>query len=133
MTMERPTELALTATSSPPVREEITELLDMRDQRIMLSVLDRTPSRLSTTSFREDDEQRTALLDLMAASPLPGLVYAATRKRTEEIATALAARGIPARADHAGMSKAQREEVQSAFMDDAIDVVVATTAFGMGI
>ena len=63
----------------------------------------------------------------------PGIVYSATRKGTEEIAAQLADRGLRARHYHAGLNKADREDTQRAWMDDELDVVVATTAFGMGI
>src|SRR4029450_2198871 len=63
----------------------------------------------------------------------PGIVYSATRKGTETLAEELTDRGLRARAYHAGLSKAEREGAQEAFMDDQLDVVVATTAFGMGI
>jgi ATP-dependent DNA helicase RecQ len=62
-----------------------------------------------------------------------GLVYAATRGRTEEIAAALTDRGVRAEAYHAGLRPARRREVHARFMESAVDVVVATSAFGMGI
>ncbi|HEY0125684.1 MAG TPA: helicase-related protein, partial [Blastococcus sp.] len=63
----------------------------------------------------------------------PGIVYSATRRGTEEIAEQLADRGLRARHYHAGLSKGDREDTQRAWMEDELDVVVATTAFGMGI
>src|ERR671920_2135067 len=62
-----------------------------------------------------------------------GIVYSATRRGTEEIAEQLVGRGLRARHYHAGLNKADREDTQRAWMDDELDVVVATTAFGMGI
>jgi ATP-dependent DNA helicase RecQ len=64
---------------------------------------------------------------------VPGIVYSATRRSTEEVATALTERGLRARPYHAGLKKSDREDTQRAFMADELDVVVATTAFGMGI
>src|SRR3954468_7985749 len=63
----------------------------------------------------------------------PGIVYSATRRGTEEIAAGLTDRGLRARHYHAGLSRKDREDTQRAWMDDELDVVVATTAFGMGI
>jgi ATP-dependent DNA helicase RecQ len=64
----------------------------------------------------------------------PGIVYCATKRAAEDVAAALAARGVRASAYHGGMGAKRRAEVQTAFMDDAgVDVVVATIAFGMGV
>ena len=65
--------------------------------------------------------------------PKPGIVYTATRKSAERYASALADLGIDAAAYHAGMKAAEREDAQTRFMAGELDVVVATTAFGMGI
>jgi ATP-dependent DNA helicase RecQ len=70
-----------------------------------------------------------ALVAAVAAEPKPGIVYTATRAGAEE----LAARLDNAVAYHAGLPKRDREEAQAAFMEDRVDVVVATIAFGLGI
>jgi ATP-dependent DNA helicase RecQ len=64
----------------------------------------------------------------VAAAPKPGIVYAATHARAEHLAQQLGGRAY-----HAGLARSEREEVQQAFMDDELDVIVATIAFGMGI
>ena len=69
----------------------------------------------------------------MAAAAKPGIVYAATRKRTEELAGALRGAGVDAAPTTPGMSAAEREAAQERFMDGEVDVIVATTAFGMGV
>jgi len=63
----------------------------------------------------------------------PGIVYAATRKHAEELAEDLCQQGVKAVAYHAGMRTKEREQAQTAFMGDQVEVIVATTAFGMGI
>lgn len=63
----------------------------------------------------------------------PGIIYAATRKRTEEIAANLQTQGIQASYYHAGLKKAERKAIETAFMNDEANVLVATTAFGMGV
>lgn len=129
-----PTVVALTATASPPVRAEIVERLCMREPTVVVAGFDRPNISLSVETFRDAGAKRSALLDRVAVSPRPGIVYAATRKATDEIAAALTARGVPAKAYHAGMRSAERQAVQAAFMaDDGVDVIVATIAFGMGI
>jgi ATP-dependent DNA helicase RecQ len=67
------------------------------------------------------------------SEPKPGIVYAATRKETEKYAAELVGLGLRAAAYHAGMKKRDRESAQDGFMADELDVIVATTAFGMGI
>ena len=69
----------------------------------------------------------------MAAGTPPGIVYVATRRAAEELAAELCEDGLRAASYHAGMRGGERDDVQERFMDDELDVVVATTAFGMGV
>jgi len=130
----RPTVLALTATATPPVREDIVELLRLRDPEIVVRGFDRPNIWLGVEHFRDADHKRRALLDAVVAAEGPGIVYVATKRATEEVATELAARDVRAAAYHGGLSSRRRDEVQAAFMEDGgLDVVVATIAFGMGV
>ncbi|AFZ67633.1 RecQ family ATP-dependent DNA helicase [Deinococcus peraridilitoris] len=129
----RPTILALTATAAPPVRAEIVERLGMRGAQVIVSGFDRPNLDLQAEQFEEDGPRRAALIEYVVKAAKPGLVYAATRKKAEEIAQSLCERGVRAAAYHAGLNSEIRETVQAAFMGDEWDVVVATTAFGMGI
>ncbi|EYB67567.1 RecQ familyATP-dependent DNA helicase [Deinococcus phoenicis] len=128
-----PTVLALTATAAPPVREEIVERLGMRAARVLVRGFDRPNIWLAVQPFADAGTKRTALLEAVVSAQKPGIVYAATRKAAADVARDLKERGIPAAAYHAGMPAPAREEVQTAFMADGLDVIVATTAFGMGI
>ncbi len=128
-----PTVLALTATAAPPVREEILERLHLRDAVQVVRGFDRPNLRLSVETFRDDDQKREAVVMRALSEAKPGIVYTATRKSTERLAEAMAEFGINARSYHAGMKAADRESVQQCFMQGEVDVVVATTAFGMGI
>jgi ATP-dependent DNA helicase RecQ len=128
-----PTVLALTATAAPPVREEIAERLGMRDPTAVVTGFDRPNIWLGVERHEEEQRKREAVLDAVMGAEGSGIVYAATRRETEEVAADLLARGIDAAAYHAGMDRRQREDVERAFMDDAIRVIVATIAFGMGI
>jgi len=132
-----PTVIALTATASPPVRTEIIERLNMHDPAVIALGFDRPNIHLTVERFSTEDARRGALLDALLdrveSGPRPGIVYAATRKATEEVAEALSERGIPAAAYHAGLKASERESIQSHFMADEVEVVVATIAFGMGI
>ncbi|PYE51876.1 RecQ family ATP-dependent DNA helicase [Deinococcus yavapaiensis] len=128
-----PRVLALTATAAPPVRAEIVERLGMIEPRVIVSGFDRPNLTLCVTEFEQDALRRDAVLKFVQGAEKPGLVYAATRKKAEELAEALSSRGLRSAAYHAGMKAADRDAVQRGFMADAFDVIVATTAFGMGI
>ena len=129
----RPPVLALTATASPPVREEVKERLRMRDPFVLVRGFDRPNLWLGVERFHEEDKKRAALLERVAEAEPPGIVYVATRRAAEELAEELQARDVNAVAYHAGMAAKRRAEVQAAFMEDELSVIVATTAFGMGV
>ena len=129
----RPTVLALTATASPPVREEIIERLGMRNPKLVVQGFDRPNLWFGVERFQDELAKRRALLQTVVEAAKPGIVYTSTRQRSEELAAALGDAGLRTAAYHAGMKAAERETVQTAFMEDRLDVIVATTAFGMGI
>jgi len=128
-----PVVLALTATAAPPVRTEIVQRLQMRDAKVIVEGFDRPNIWLGVERYEREVDKHAALLARVAEAEKPGVVYAATHATSEEIAAALRDKGIAADAYHAGMKAADRERVQEAFMRDEIAVIVATTAFGMGI
>jgi ATP-dependent DNA helicase RecQ len=131
--LEHPTVLALTATAAPPVRAEITERLGMRDPYVLAKGFDRPNIHLAVQTHYDEAEKFEQLIVEVVAADKPGLVYSATRKGSEAIAVALQGVDVAAAAYHAGMTSRQRDDVHERFMDDDVDVVVATTAFGMGI
>lgn len=124
---------ALTATASPPVRDEIQQRLKMKDPLVLVHGFDRPNIRLEVVRHLQDSDKRRSVLDQVANLKGPGLLYAATRKDTETYAAELAGRGLRAEAYHAGRKQGERDRVHEQFLDDELDVVVATTAFGMGI
>jgi ATP-dependent DNA helicase RecQ len=128
-----PTVLALTATASPLVRREIIERLCMRDARVIVRGFDRPNLWLGVEKFGDEGSKEELLLERVVEAEKPGIVYVATRKHAEELAGALRERDVEAAAYHGGMKKAEREEVQGAFMEGEAEVVVATNAFGMGV
>lgn len=129
----RPTVLALTATASPLVRDEIVERLSMREPAVIVHGFDRPNIYLRVGRFSDESSKRRALYDRVIAAEKPGIVYVATRRVAEDLAGDLWKQGVGAVYYHGGMSRSEREEAQRAFMDDAFEAVVATTAFGMGI
>jgi ATP-dependent DNA helicase RecQ len=134
-TLGRPPILALTATAAPPVRAEIVERLGLRDPLVVVRGFDRPNIALTVVRFTDGDAKRAALLDrVVEAVPAGlGIVYAATRRIAEDVAEALVERGVRAEAYHGGLPAGRRREVEAVFAADELDVVVATTAFGMGI
>ncbi|MEV7246180.1 RecQ family ATP-dependent DNA helicase [Streptomyces sp. NPDC093248] len=129
----RPPVLALTATAAPPVRQDIVERLDMDRPRRLVTGFDRPNIRLEACRHLDDTERRRVVVEAAAAAAKPGIVYAATRKDSESYAAELASLGFAAEAYHAGMRAAERRRVHEAFLAGGTDVVVATSAFGMGI
>lgn len=131
--LDHPRVLALTATAAPPVREEIVERLGMHSAAIIVEGFDRPNIWLAVERVGDEDEKQQILCNRVVQAEKPGIVYAATRKRTEEIAQQLQEQGIAAAFYHAGMKAADRQQIEAAFMQDEVEVLVATTAFGMGV
>ena len=128
-----PRTLALTATAGEDVRREIVERLRLRDAQVIVQGFDRPNIRLASEHFQTADEKLEALLKRVTWADKPGIVYVSTRKHTEEIAVALCERGINAFGYHGGMRAKDRIPVQDEFMAGKYDVIVATSAFGMGV
>jgi ATP-dependent DNA helicase RecQ len=128
-----PPVIALTATASPPVREDIVATLGLRDVRQVIRGFDRPNISLDVRLYAEEAAKRRDLVEDAAGRDGLGLVYVATRRDAEAYAEELAAAGRRAEAYHAGMKASERERVHTLFSAGDVDVVVATSAFGMGI
>jgi ATP-dependent DNA helicase RecQ len=118
------------------VRDEIVERLGLRDPQVLVRGFDRPNIRLAVERFHGEqgaERKLRALQDAIEAAPKPGIVYVATRRQAEELADSLCERGVTAASYHAGIRSGERDAVQERFMDAELEVVVATTAFGMGI
>ncbi|MFE8954344.1 RecQ family ATP-dependent DNA helicase [Streptomyces althioticus] len=129
----RPPVLALTATAAAPVREDVVEHLHMRDPRLVTAGTDRPAIQLTVHTHTDDPSKREAVSRWTASAPTPGILYTATRKDAEAYAERLREDGVDAEAYHAGLKAAERRRIQDGFMEGAPAVVVATSAFGMGI
>lgn len=128
-----PRVLALTATASPLVREEIMERLQFRAPRVVVRGFDRPNIWLGVKRFDDERTKRQVLLKHVFAAEKPGIVYAATHKHVENIAQQLQDRGLKVAAYHGGLPAKEREATQERFMTGSIEVIVATSAFGLGI
>ena len=126
--------IALTATATPEVREDIAQQLDRRDAQFHVHGFDRPNLSFSVVSVRggKDKQKRLANLVRDCVGGV-ALVYAATRKGAERYAAALTTQGIVAHVYHAGLDEEVRRVTQEAYMSGRLDVLVATNAFGMGV
>ncbi|MGW0857242.1 RecQ family ATP-dependent DNA helicase [Streptomyces sp. NPDC002690] len=129
----RPPVLALTASAAAPVRADIIAHLRMRDVREVVTGFDRPNIHLEVIPFQDAAVKARAVVERAAAEPKPGLVYAATRREAEQYADELSLLGLDVAAYHAGLPAQKRGEVHDRFLSGELDVVVATSAFGMGI
>lgn len=132
-----PRVIALTATAALPVREDIVSRLGLREPRTVIASFDRPNLHLAVQRFTADSAKRRAVVEqvrrMVEAAAVPGLVYAASRRDTEFYAGELIRRGLRAAAYHAGVKAADRKRVHQEFLAGDLEVVVATSAFGMGI
>jgi ATP-dependent DNA helicase RecQ len=127
-----PTLLALTATATPQMRDEIAAQFGPKMQPVVASVF--RPNLYYEVETLPDKEQKLRrLLDICKQEKGPGVVYARSRETCEQLATSLRRAGIQAAHYHAGMSADERTSTQESFMLDRVRVMVATIAFGMGI
>jgi len=129
----RPPILALTATASPPVREDIIDRLRLNRPEIHVSGLDRHNLMLEVAYCPDEDYRWRRLTALIDSATRPGIVYVATRRAAEELAARLRKAGYHAEFYHGGMAAGAREQRHEDFSADRIDIMVATSAFGMGI
>lgn len=125
--------LALTATATPRVREEIASSLSLRGPERVVGSFDRPNLAWEVNRAPGHREKIRAMRGLLRGREGATIIYASTRRTVEAVRRALASRGIPALAYHAGLSPGRRSEVQARFLEDPAPVVVATNAFGMGI
>ncbi|WP_415937197.1 RecQ family ATP-dependent DNA helicase [Streptomyces sp. 039-1] len=129
----RPPLLALTASAAAPVRADIVERLGMRDAHEVVAGFDRRNITLEVVRHRENAGKRRWVVERAAAEAKPGIVYAGTRREAEQYAEELSALGFDSSPYHAGLSAAERSRTHDRFQEGELDVVVATSAFGMGI
>ncbi|TDK28141.1 ATP-dependent DNA helicase RecQ [Arthrobacter crusticola] len=125
--------LALTATASAPVQEEITGQLHLGDPVVLVEGFDRPNLFLEVVPHVQEADKHRAVVEQVEGLEKPGLVYVATRKAADTLAEELSALGMKAASYHSGRRASDREEVHEGFLAGRLDVVVATTAFGMGI
>ena len=124
--------IALTATATQKVREDIKKILGMPDAKEFKSSFNRS-NLYYEVRRKTNDIDKDIIKFIKANSGKSGIIYCLSRKKVEELAEILKANGINASAYHAGMDSSARSAVQDDFIKENIDVIVATIAFGMGI
>ena len=124
--------MALTATATPKVQHDIMKNLGIEDAVVFQSSFNR-PNLLYQIRPKTADVDRDIVRYILANPKKSGIVYCMRRTRVETLAQVLQANGIKALPYHAGLEAKERMENQDAFIEERVDVIVATIAFGMGI
>jgi ATP-dependent DNA helicase RecQ len=129
----RPPTIALTGSATPAARADILRVLRMADAEVVVTSFDRPNLQFNVRRVRDDRERFGAIRERVRDASGASLIYAPTRRLTELITRALLRSSVRAAPYHAGLSATIRRRVLRAFLADRVHVIVATSAFGMGI
>jgi ATP-dependent DNA helicase RecQ len=130
---QRPVIVALTATASPPVRDDISARLRLHEPEVVITGLDRPNLFLEAAHCPTEDHRWRRLVAHLSTDAGSGIVYVPTRRSAEELAQRLRDQGIRAQHYHGGMTSSTRTKAHEDFLAGQVPVMVATSAFGMGI
>ena len=126
--------IALTATATPKVKSDIVKNLGLREPNIFISSFNRGNLYYEIQpKIKKDQTIKSIVRYIVQQKGKSGIIYTLNRKTTEELADMLVANGIKAVAYHAGLDSKLRAERQDLFLNEDVQVIVATIAFGMGI
>lgn len=131
--LQAPRILALTATATPSVVQDICRAFDIPPQAAIVTGFYRPNLNMALTPIASGTRDALLLKRLTTRKPGPAIVYVTLQKTAERVAALLAQSGLDARAYHAGMETDARTTVQEQWMASSAGIVVATVAFGMGI
>lgn len=125
--------VALTATATPYVRSDIIQQLGLDKPQTFVSGFDRPNLAIEVVQVEKERQKIARIKSLARSHEGSGIVYTATRKAVEQVASRLLSEGLRVSAYHAGMKDAVRIKAQEDFMTGRTQMIVATNAFGMGI
>ena len=131
--INRPPILALTATATEGVLLDIEKFLNMRQVNTFIHSVNRPNIKLFKVPFQTKLDKHMWLLEHVQKTAGPGIIYASSRKRCDELALVLKDTGQAVAAYHGGMQHEDRRFVQQQFLQGALDWIIATNAFGMGV
>ncbi|PIC84597.1 ATP-dependent DNA helicase RecQ [Sporosarcina sp. P1] len=131
--LKRAPVLALTATASKKVVEDITTYLHMRNPHIERQSMDRPAISYRVVHLDNELAKTEWIIDRLATTIGPGIIYVASRKRADELSAIIRERGIPTASYHGGKEQDERSIIQEQFIQGELEWICATNAFGMGI
>src|SRR5437773_90064 len=129
----RPPTIALTGSATPAARADILHVLRMPDAEVVVTSFDRPNLTFTARRVRDDRERFALIRERVRDAPGASLIYTPTRRLTELVTRALLRTSVRAAPYHAGLAAGIRRRVLRAFLSNQVNVIVATSAFGMGI
>lgn len=131
--LNNPQVVALTATATQKVREDIVTQLGLDNPRVFVAGFDRPNLALRVLHTSTEKEKLSTIKTVLTNATGSGIIYAATRKAVEQVSAKLKMADLRVEAYHAGLTDAERSKAQDNFMNGECQAIVATNAFGMGI
>jgi ATP-dependent DNA helicase RecQ len=131
--LKRATVLALTATATPAVQEDIVHTLELPTMQRVIGDFNRSNLRFEVVATPRPQDKAARLIDSLSREHGPTIIYTSTRREAQTVFQLLTERGVSLCLYHAGLDADERTRAQRDFQDDRVQAMVATVAFGMGV